>query len=161
VAAQAEGTAQVEKMEALVAAAQAQTAAAHAEKLAVVDELRRCEGERDSFQRQLAEVSAQLQLVQAAGRELEAKGQLASAEAEVCCALHLLSGRWPSQNCACAVHLARRIPASLCLFACYLRDAVARLCAVLYVQRQERPKHGPWNAVDAALLQHSQYRKLP
>lgn len=75
---------QARRMEAQVTAAQAAASAAQAEKASIQDTVHRLEGEKASMQRQLAEVSEQLQKEQGKANDLETKGTVASAEADVC-----------------------------------------------------------------------------
>lgn len=81
---QADIESQARRMEAQVTAAQAAAAAAQAEKGSTQDQVQRLEGEKASIQRQLDEVSAQLQQERAKANDLETKGTVASTEANVC-----------------------------------------------------------------------------
>lgn len=80
---QADIESQARRMETQVTAAQAVAAAAQAEKGSTQDQVQRLEGEKASIQRQLDEVSAQLNQERAKANELETKGTVATAEADV------------------------------------------------------------------------------
>lgn len=81
---QADMEGQARQMQEQITASQAAVAAAQAEKTAAQDHVQRLEGEKASVQRQLDEVSAQVQQERAKANDLESRGTVASAEAEVC-----------------------------------------------------------------------------
>ena len=81
---QADMEGQARQMQEQITASQAAVAAALADKTAAQDHVQRLEGEKANVQRQLDEVSAQLQQERAKANDLESRGTVASAEAEVC-----------------------------------------------------------------------------
>jgi hypothetical protein len=118
-------------MEAQVTAAQTAATAAQAEKAFAEDQVQRLEGERASLQRQLDEVSAQLQQERAKANALETKSTVFSAEAEVClCSLVAEFTLYIPLGCLLMMQVVRRWLNQSCLPGSGFRSQVTGSTAV-------------------------------